>query len=92
MFHAIIAKALYDWTAQAPDEHSLSAGETVTISKGGEAFADGWFEVIKDGRKGIVPSNYVRFLLLSLFFYRPSFFLSFVNSCSLCVFLCIGHI
>ncbi|KNZ46227.1 hypothetical protein VP01_745g8 [Puccinia sorghi] len=57
-----IAKALYDWTAQAPDEHSLSAGETVTISKGGEAFADGWFEVIKDGRKGIVPSNYVELL------------------------------
>lgn len=56
------AKALYDWTAQAPDEHSLSAGETVTISKGGEAFADGWFEIIKDGRKGIVPSNYVELL------------------------------
>ncbi|KAA1133739.1 hypothetical protein PGTUg99_006357 [Puccinia graminis f. sp. tritici] len=53
------AKALYDWAAQAPDEHSLSVGETVTLSKGGEAYGEGWFEIIKDGRKGIVPSNYV---------------------------------
>ncbi|POV95769.1 hypothetical protein PSHT_15488 [Puccinia striiformis] len=56
------AKALYDWAAQAPDEHSLAIGETVTLSKGGETYGQGWFEIIKDGRKGIVPSNYVELL------------------------------
>ncbi|PLW36636.1 hypothetical protein PCANC_18278 [Puccinia coronata f. sp. avenae] len=56
------AKALYDWTAEAEDEHSLVVGETVTLSKVGEDYGGGWFEVIKDGRKGIVPSNYVELL------------------------------
>ncbi|OAV88834.1 hypothetical protein PTTG_12168 [Puccinia triticina 1-1 BBBD Race 1] len=56
------AKALYNWNAQAPDEHSLSVGETVTLSKGGEAYGGGWYEIIKDSRKGIVPSNYVELL------------------------------
>ncbi|POV94593.1 hypothetical protein PSHT_16130 [Puccinia striiformis] len=65
------AKALYDWAAQAPDEHSLAIGETVTLSKGGETYGQGWFEIIKDGRKGIVPSNYVSLFFSSLAYTFP---------------------
>jgi hypothetical protein len=56
----MVAKALYNWTAEVEDKHLLVVGETVTLSKVGEDYGGGWFEVIKDGRKGIVPSNYVR--------------------------------
>lgn len=54
------AQAVYDWAAQSEAELSLSVGETVTLADGGESYSEGWYEVEKDGRKGIVPSAYVQ--------------------------------
>ncbi|KAH9807741.1 hypothetical protein DFH28DRAFT_1201879 [Melampsora americana] len=55
----LTAKVLYDWSAQAPDEHSISVGETVTLTENGENYGEGWYEINKGGTKGIIPSNYV---------------------------------
>ncbi|CBQ70233.1 related to BZZ1-Myo3/5p-Bee1p-Vrp1p actin assembly complex component [Sporisorium reilianum SRZ2] len=52
-------KALYDYAAQGDDEHSISVGERVELTATGMDYADGWCQVVKDGRTGIVPSNYV---------------------------------
>ncbi|SPO25057.1 related to BZZ1 - Myo3/5p-Bee1p-Vrp1p actin assembly complex component [Ustilago trichophora] len=52
-------KALYDYAAQGDDEHSLSVGEQVELTATGFSYADGWCEGVKDGRTGIIPSNYV---------------------------------
>ncbi|KAG0149316.1 hypothetical protein CROQUDRAFT_653892 [Cronartium quercuum f. sp. fusiforme G11] len=56
------AKVLFDWTAQAPDEHSITVGEIVNLTEGGETYGEGWYEITKSGRKGIIPSNYVTML------------------------------
>lgn len=58
----LTAKVLYDWSAQAPDEHSISVGETVTLTENGENYGEGWYEISKGGTKGIIPSNYVDIL------------------------------
>lgn len=55
----VTAKAVFDWSAQAPDEHSIAIGEIVTLTEGGENYSEGWYEITKSGRKGIIPSNYV---------------------------------
>ncbi|SPO22896.1 related to BZZ1 - Myo3/5p-Bee1p-Vrp1p actin assembly complex component [Ustilago trichophora] len=52
-------KALYDYAAQGNDEHSLSVGEQIELTATGFSYADGWCEGVKDGRTGIMPSNYV---------------------------------
>ncbi|CDR88269.1 related to BZZ1-Myo3/5p-Bee1p-Vrp1p actin assembly complex component [Sporisorium scitamineum] len=52
-------KALYDYAAQGDDEHSLSVGEQIELTATGMSYADGWCQVVKEGRVGIVPSNYV---------------------------------
>lgn len=52
-------KALYEYAAQGDDEHSLATNEQLELSAVGMSYADGWCQVVKDGRTGIVPSNYV---------------------------------
>ncbi|KAI8456001.1 hypothetical protein BY996DRAFT_6412752 [Phakopsora pachyrhizi] len=56
------AKVLYDYEARDTDEHSISVGEVIRLTKDGENYGEGWFEIFKDGRNGIVPSNYVELL------------------------------
>ncbi|SAM74884.1 related to BZZ1-Myo3/5p-Bee1p-Vrp1p actin assembly complex component [Ustilago bromivora] len=52
-------KALYEYTAQGADEHSLTEGEQIELSVTGFSYADGWCEGVKNGRTAIFPSNYV---------------------------------
>ncbi|SPO38116.1 related to BZZ1 - Myo3/5p-Bee1p-Vrp1p actin assembly complex component [Pseudozyma flocculosa] len=52
-------KALYDYAAQDGDELSLVAGEVVELTAVGLAYGDGWCQGVKNGKVGILPSNYV---------------------------------
>ncbi len=49
-------QALYNYTAQYPDELSFSCGQIIT---GVTRVSAEWWEGQLDGRKGLVPSNYV---------------------------------
>lgn len=59
----IYVRALYDYQAQEPEELTINEGDFVELSsgtKGGQNYADGWWEGFsRDGKKGIFPSNYV---------------------------------
>jgi hypothetical protein len=50
--------ALYDYTAQGPDELSLVEGESIVLTAVGRAYGEGWWEGTKGGVTGIFPSNY----------------------------------
>lgn len=53
---------LYSYESNGPDELSITEGERIQLTtgpEGGQNYADGWWEAVKDGRKGIFPSNYV---------------------------------
>lgn len=65
----ITATALFDWSAQAPDEHSITVGEIVNLTESGDTYGEGWYEITKDGKRGIIPSNYVRTTVLSVFLF-----------------------
>lgn len=56
-------RAIYTYDAQGADELSLHEGDAIELSagpKGGQNYADGWWEGFDTtGRKGIFPSNYV---------------------------------
>ncbi|GAA5837757.1 hypothetical protein JCM11251_002315 [Rhodosporidiobolus azoricus] len=54
--------ALYDYTPQAADELPLMEGEQAELTVTGLAFGEGWAEIIKSGRTGIVPSSYIQVL------------------------------
>lgn len=56
------ARAIYDWDPKTEDEHELAEGEVVNLTEDGESFSDGWYEIEKDGRVGIVPSSYVELI------------------------------
>lgn len=51
-------EAMYDYSAQSPDEHSIREGDRLVLLK--EDQGDGWAEVEKDGRPGSVPAAYVQ--------------------------------
>ena len=50
------ARAMYPYAAQQADELSLSSGDVIAIT--GRS-ADGWFWGYSNGRKGLLPSNFV---------------------------------
>lgn len=56
--HLVRVKALYDFNAQDPSELPFRVGDIITILKQeGE-----WWEGEMNGRKGLLPSNYVQFI------------------------------
>ncbi|GAA5884217.1 hypothetical protein JCM6882_002183 [Rhodosporidiobolus microsporus] len=52
--------ALYDYTSQAADELPLREGEEAELTATGMGAGEGWAEILKDGRTGIVPSSYIQ--------------------------------
>ncbi|GAA5912265.1 hypothetical protein JCM6882_005211 [Rhodosporidiobolus microsporus] len=54
--HAQPAKALYDWAATSPDEHSFAEDEALAIVDTSE---ESWWKAEKDGVVGLVPASYV---------------------------------
>lgn len=52
--------AMYEYVAQGMEELSLVEGESVELTDVGADFGEGWTEVSKDGKVGIVPSSYVQ--------------------------------
>lgn len=52
-------KALYSYTAADTDEVSIHQGETYELTALGTDYAEGWYQVVVDGRTGVVPSTYV---------------------------------
>lgn len=51
-------EALYEYTAQADTEHSMSEGERFVLVQ--DDPGDGWVEVEKAGVTGSVPASYVQ--------------------------------
>ncbi|GAA5882744.1 hypothetical protein JCM3774_003252 [Rhodotorula dairenensis] len=56
------AQALYAYAAQSEGELSLAEGDTVDLTPVGMEAAEGWAEVTKDGRTGLVPAAYIQLL------------------------------
>ncbi|GAA5997496.1 Bzz1p [Rhodotorula paludigena] len=52
--------ALYDYAPQSGDELALREGEEVELTSTGFAAGEGWAEVSKDGRTGLVPASYIQ--------------------------------
>lgn len=57
---SLTVTALYDYEAQSGDEHHLSEGEVVRLTVVGLEAGDGWAEVTKEGRAGLVPVSYLQ--------------------------------
>ncbi|KAG0700444.1 hypothetical protein DFH29DRAFT_1055069 [Suillus ampliporus] len=59
----VYVRALYDYQAQELEELTIHEGDFVELSsgaKGGQNYAEGWWEGFsRDRKKGIFPSNYV---------------------------------
>lgn len=51
-------EALYEYTAQSSEEHSMLEGERFVLVK--EDPGDGWAEIEKGGVRGSVPASYVK--------------------------------
>lgn len=55
-------QAMYDYAAADSEELSLMEGERIELTSLGYEFGEGWVEVVKEGRVGIVPSNHIQAL------------------------------
>jgi len=52
----VSVQALHPYAASRPDELSFSAGNILTVLKKG---SDGWWEAEFNGKRGLIPGNYV---------------------------------
>lgn len=50
---------MYAYTAADTDEVSIEQGQTYELTNVGTQYAEGWYEVVVNGQKGVVPSTYV---------------------------------
>ncbi|XP_023697745.1 breast cancer anti-estrogen resistance protein 1-like isoform X2 [Paramormyrops kingsleyae] len=59
----ILAKALYDNSAESPDELSFRKGDILTVLERNTQGLDGWWFCSLHGRQGIVPGNRLKVLV-----------------------------
>ncbi|XP_048886842.1 breast cancer anti-estrogen resistance protein 1-like isoform X3 [Brienomyrus brachyistius] len=59
----ILAKALYDNSAESPDELSFRKGDILTVLERNTQGLDGWWLCSLHGRQGIVPGNRLKVLV-----------------------------
>lgn len=52
--------AVYAYSAGSARELSISPGEVLSLTAKGSSFAPGWTEVTQNGKRGIVPTSYVK--------------------------------
>ncbi|XP_071488409.1 breast cancer anti-estrogen resistance protein 1-like isoform X2 [Diadema antillarum] len=58
----VLAKALYDNTAEAPDELAFRKGDIVTVIEQNTGGLEGWWLCSLNGRQGIAPGNRLKLL------------------------------
>lgn len=58
----VLAKALYDNTAEAPDELAFRKGDIVTVLEQNTGGLEGWWLCSLNGRQGIAPGNRLKLL------------------------------
>lgn len=52
--------AAFAYSAGSPQELTIAKGDVLELTAKGSSYASGWTEVMKDGRRGIVPTSYVK--------------------------------
>ncbi|XP_062843272.1 cas scaffolding protein family member 4 [Trichomycterus rosablanca] len=57
-----LAKALFDNTAESPDELAFHKGDVVTVLERTVEGSEGWWRCSFDGREGLAPANRLRLL------------------------------
>ncbi|XP_022092181.1 breast cancer anti-estrogen resistance protein 1-like isoform X2 [Acanthaster planci] len=58
----VLARALYDNAAEAPDELSFRKGDIVTVLEQNTSGLEGWWLCCLNGRQGIAPGNRLKIL------------------------------
>ncbi|KAJ8259727.1 hypothetical protein GJAV_G00172730 [Gymnothorax javanicus] len=58
----ILAKALYDNTAECPDELAFRKGDIITVMEQNVAGSQGWWKCSLHGRQGLAPANRLHLL------------------------------
>ncbi|KAJ8360872.1 hypothetical protein SKAU_G00173970 [Synaphobranchus kaupii] len=58
----ILAKALYDNTAECPDELAFRKGDIITVMEQNVAGSHGWWKCSLHGRQGLAPANRLHIL------------------------------
>ncbi|KAJ8385326.1 hypothetical protein AAFF_G00190420 [Aldrovandia affinis] len=58
----ILAKALYDNTAECPDELAFRKGDIITVMEQNVAGSHGWWKCSLHGRQGLAPANRLHLL------------------------------
>ncbi|XP_072024250.1 LOW QUALITY PROTEIN: breast cancer anti-estrogen resistance protein 1-like [Amphiura filiformis] len=67
----VLAKALYDNNAEAPDELAFRKGDVVTVLEQNTSGLEGWWLCSLNGRQGIAPGNRLK-LLVGMYDSSPS--------------------
>lgn len=66
----ILAKALYDNTAESPDELAFHKGDVVVVIKQTVEGSVGWWKCSLNGQEGLAPANRLRLLTPSESIYQ----------------------